>query len=946
MNAHRSWIAASLLCLLAACGGGGDGGGNGGGGGNVPPPAAPPPPPPPPPPATTAQVEVTVIDTLGRFVSGATAASGTANATTTANGRATLTVGNGAERVVTITKAGFAEQFKVMNLAAGATSGSLLAMLIERDVAQTIANIEAGGTTTGRDGVKVTFPAGALVTSTGQPVTGNIEMFMTPVDVTSVDVGAFPGLFAGTSGGGPRAAIVSFGTAELVPMQGGAKLALAPGMSAQIELPLYVNQLQDGSAIAIGTTIPLWSLPPTGVWQQEGTGSVVASATSPTGLALRATITHFSWWNGDAFAEMGTVTLTVQAPSGVTLPANTVASVTGTVIGGGPNATADTTATVGTPAQLQVPSGVTTRIAAAVQQGNQTCGGFVNVSPPANGSESVTITLNCVTLPTPRLVDPAGTAITNSQRDLPFQIMVDGPTPDTVELLVDGTPVATFTPQFFYRGFWDSSTFAEGERQLAPRVTLQGVSRTGESVPVIIDRTPPQMTTFTPTPTTDVELDTSFVVDFDEAVTAAPLRLADLVRLSVVPIGQTTPIEIPSTAVLDASGRHLTVQATQALPLGVASLSWASLHDAAGNLVAGTVAASWNVSRSTRLGGDLELQTQSTLAMTTDATGVIHVMRHLAPSGDLQALRFNGTEFVALGPVINERPVPQNTTPANERAALAVGPDGTVFAAFEQLVAGGTNIEIAVRRFDTDGNTWQTLDAPLPVNRTTTARPQIAVDSANRPVVSFIGSGNSFVLQAFRFEAGAWTSLGTIDAPVFNTHSLAIRADGTPTAVYLRGAFGSNANVILSAQHNGSAWQAVGGAIDSLPSGGLGRPTIAFAADNQPWVGWSRLNEVRVVRFDGSAFVAVPIVPGLASFNGQSSFTFLNGDPVVIGADIFLSGKIDVRRFRNGTWEPPAIVPAIGLTTTIWVAPGSNGSVVIAQTVTSDLARVSRVLFP
>jgi hypothetical protein len=931
-----SFVTATLLCLLAGCGGGG-----GGSGGNPP---APPPPPPPPPPVT-AQVEVTVIDNFGRFLSGAAITNGATSATTGNNGRATIAINTGSEQVLALRKDGFAEQFKVVNLATGTTSGSLQAMLIEREDPQAIANIEAGGIATGKHGVKVTFPADALVTSAGARVTGSVDMFMTPVDVSSVDVGAFPGIFAGTSGGGPRGALVSFGTAELVPMQGGAKLALAPGKSAEIELPLYANELQDGTPIAVGASIPLWALATnTGVWQQEGTGTVVASADSPTGLALRATITHFSWWNCDAFAETGTVTITVQAPGGVTLPANTVVNLTGTLIGGGPDATADTTVGVGVPTTLEVPSGLTTRIDAHVQQGQQTCGGFVNASPPSDGNQAVTITLACVTLPTPRIVDPPGPTSTNSQSDLPFHIIVDGPVPDTVELLVDGAPVATFTPQFFYRGFWDSSAFAEGQHTLTPRVTLQGVSGTGEPVTVVIDRTPPEITAFAPASTADVDIDTDFVIDFNETVTAAPRNVRDAVRLTVVPIGETTPVEIPFTAALDAVGRRLTVQPSAALPLGTAGVSWGGLHDAAGNAVTGTVAATWNVSRSARLGPDLELASGSTLAMTTDSAGGVYVVRHLAPSGDLQGLRLDGTEFVPLGQAINERPPAPDSSSANERVSIAAGANGTLFAALQQQNAAGDSSEILVRRFNTVSGNWETLDVALPVGNNFAASPQIAVDSSNRPVVSFIAS-SIFVLQAHRFENGAWVSLGNIDGPVFTKHSLAIRADGTPTAAYLRGAFGSNASVLVAAQHNGTAWQSLGSVIDSSPTGALGRPTIAFAPDALPWVAWSRINDVRLVRFDGTAFVEVPIDPVLATFNGQSSFAFLNGDPVVIGSDVFLSGRIDLRRLRNGAWEPPVILRAAGLTGTVWLAAGAD-SAVIAETVTSGIGRVSRVLFP
>src|SRR5687767_4052673 len=200
-------------------------------------------------------------------------------------------------------------------------------------------------------------------------------------------------------------------------------------------------------------------------------------------------------------------------------------------------------------------------------------------------------------------------------------------------------------------------TFPEGNYQLTPRVTLQGASRTGEAVEVVVDRTGPFMTTTAPAPTVEVDVDTVFTINFNEVVTAAPLAVSDVVRLSVTPIGQST-VAIAFTAELDSAGRQLTVRPAAGLPLGIASVSWESLHDAAGNTVTGTIAANWNVARSARLGADLELQTSSALGMVTDATGVVHVVRHLRPDNNLQALQFDGTDFVPIGPTINDRPIP------------------------------------------------------------------------------------------------------------------------------------------------------------------------------------------------------------------------------------------------------------------------------------------------
>ena len=588
------WAAVALTALLAAvlsaCGGG-DGA-----------PAAP-----PPAAVSTAPMALTVIDTQGRFVAGAAVSSGANTATTDATGRATLAVATGGEQVVAVIKAGFAEQFKVLTLAAStATPTALQAMLIGREAAQTIAAVETGGTATGTHGVTVTFPANALVDAAGLPVTGTIEMLMTPVDVADIDVGAFPGLFEGVPTGAARSAILSFGSSELVPQQGGKKLKLAAGKTAQIDLPLYVNRLQDGSEIVVGSTVPLWSLDTaTGLWMQEGSGIAVASVASPTGLAVRATISHFSWWNLDRVAQTATVNLTV-VPSGPSAPAGTPAAISASITAGsGPTSTATGNAVVGTARTFGVAAARSvTRFTATVQTATQSCTGSVDVSPPVDTTVAANINLVCINLSV-RLVRPAGASSTNSQSPLDFMIEVDGNVPDSVELLVDGAPVATFTPQFFYRGFWDSASFAEGTHTLQARATRAGVTRTSGTATVLIDRTPPRMTSFTPDAAVAVDASTVFTASFSEAVLAAPFTLADAIRLTVTPAGGGASVVIPSTATLNTSSSTLTVVANAALPIGVASLSWGGLRDAATNNITGTVSVSWSVSRVAQIGPDL-----------------------------------------------------------------------------------------------------------------------------------------------------------------------------------------------------------------------------------------------------------------------------------------------------------------------------------------------------
>lgn len=226
---------------------------------------------------------------------------GTAAATTGADGRATLPTGTGAPLQLRFSKSGFADQIKSISLPVGANSGFLEVRMLAREAPLTLASAAAGGTLTGKDGARVTFPPNALVDANGLPVTGAVQVNVTPVNVGS-NANAFPGLFAGFREDGARGLLASYGAVEYVLTSNGQRVQLAAGASATIEIPIYTTLNLDRSNVVAGATIPLWSLDErTGVWVQEGVGTVVANAASPSELALRAQVTHFSWWNCDAF---------------------------------------------------------------------------------------------------------------------------------------------------------------------------------------------------------------------------------------------------------------------------------------------------------------------------------------------------------------------------------------------------------------------------------------------------------------------------------------------------------------------------------------------------------------------------------------------------------------------------------------------------------------------
>jgi PKD repeat protein len=244
-----------------------------------------------------------ITDTAGQPLAGVqVAVQGTsAVATSDAQGRVALTVGVGVDVTLRLNRAGHAEQVKVLKLPSVVGQDAYFeASLLPRAAAQTLADAAAGGSLAGVDGAGITLPANALVDEQGNPVTGPVQVTMTPVDINSGAVAAFPGRFEGMDASGSASPIASYGTTEYTLTQGGRALQLKPGARAILQLPLYVSAHLSRSDVAAGDTIPLWSLhEPSGRWVLEGAGTVVPSAASPTGWAMRAEVGHFSWWNAD-----------------------------------------------------------------------------------------------------------------------------------------------------------------------------------------------------------------------------------------------------------------------------------------------------------------------------------------------------------------------------------------------------------------------------------------------------------------------------------------------------------------------------------------------------------------------------------------------------------------------------------------------------------------------
>ncbi|MCP4644392.1 MAG: hypothetical protein GY851_28370 [bacterium] len=224
-----------------------------------------------------------------------------------------LSAGQGLK--VTFEQDGFTTTCRFVDITASKTT-TANATMKAREL-DTLPAAEAGGVATdGQGTTKVGLPPSGLVDKFGNPVTGEVKVAVTPLDVTDPgDLGAFPGDFQAITSkknGSQQVTLETFGLAEVVITKNGEEVNLGVGKSAQLEIKLPPQK-----SISSGDTIPLWWFDEeAGLWMEAGTGTVGAS-TSGSGLAFFATVTHFSWWNADRpIEQMDCLTGTVLAKDG------------------------------------------------------------------------------------------------------------------------------------------------------------------------------------------------------------------------------------------------------------------------------------------------------------------------------------------------------------------------------------------------------------------------------------------------------------------------------------------------------------------------------------------------------------------------------------------------------------------------------------------------------
>jgi hypothetical protein len=233
------------------------------------------------------------------------------------------------------------------------------------------------------------------------------------------------------------------------------------------------------------------------------------------------------------------------------------------------------------------------------------------------------------------------------------------------------------------------------------------------------------------------------------------------------------------------------------------------------------------------------------ITLENDTTPVIAFHERLTGNVDQkQVQRWNGSAFVPLGPVF-----------ASDfySAGVDLATDGQGRVIFVTTNA----MDIVVQRWNETGSTWDALGAPFH--------------------------------RVGPYVAEAYITLGTADQPII---------------AFLEGTGGSNAGTVYVSSFDGNTWNALGGALDSVPDATqlITVPSLTFAG--QPVVTYMKKppNHIGVFKWTGTAWADESFTDQAGEDPQSRPVVFARGGKQVLAwAE---DTQIIVRRFSGTTWGP------------------------------------------
>lgn len=237
----------------------------------------------------------------GQPIASATVRVGALSTTTAADGSYTLPAVADARVVATVEAQGHAHSVRVANVLRDRTT-ALTVALLPVGATQAVSVAAGGDVTVPGSTALVRLPAAGLVRVDGGAAAANVTVSLTPIN-PAIDINLMPGDYTALAGGnGAVQQIESFG-AILVEIRdaSGARYNLAAGKSATVRIPLGTRT----PAAALEPSVPLWYMnEQTGRWVEEGSAQLRGTAPNQ---YYEGVVTHFSFWNADQVADTVTV---------------------------------------------------------------------------------------------------------------------------------------------------------------------------------------------------------------------------------------------------------------------------------------------------------------------------------------------------------------------------------------------------------------------------------------------------------------------------------------------------------------------------------------------------------------------------------------------------------------------------------------------------------------
>jgi Bacterial Ig-like domain/Bacterial Ig domain len=446
------------------------------------------------------------------------------------------------------------------------------------------------------------------------------------------------------------------------------------------------------------------------------------------------------------------------------------------------------------------------------------------------------------TAPTVSISSPSVDVFTKGS--VTVQVVVTG-APDSVDLLKDGTVLATLVAPYSYS--WDTSAEPEKTYSITAKAKKAGTADvTSAAKQVTVDRTAASLVSRVPVNNT-VNV---FLADEISATFSEPILASSVTNSSAqLKIGTNV---VTSTATLDTAGTKLVLKPTL-LPALTATITVAlnGLTDRAGNalVVANTsfVAPDWQSP-----GGVQALNSVASDApkIAIDSSG--NPVVAWAEAGNINVKKWNGTSWTLLTVTnggVNSMALDSNNNP------IVTGSEST-----------GSAFHVYVKRWN--GTSWDQLGSTY-LDANTSFNPpnsSIAIDSTDSPIVTW-GENDSTSSKVYvkRWNGSAWIQFGATPLNIDSTKnarnpSIAINSSDFPVVTWEES--DSNHFNIYVKRWNGTSWvQFESSSLNIDPTKDAQNPSIALNSSGNPIISWDEFGvgsfNVYVKRWNGTSWVQI-----------------------------------------------------------------------------------------